>query len=128
MRMPEYEKLGRMQAIVAVVGPIIGWDSVPGSASHSLPRFVPLSCSPFQILLRNGGKGNVATVRPTLFRNPPRPTIDRVVTACAYRRRPYLPLHQLTVQIDYRDDLVHFTYDPKRIQHCVAGLELADCY
>ena len=41
-------------------------------------------------------------------------------------------LHQLTVQIDYRDNLVHFSYDPNRIQHCSAtslsGVSFADCY
>ena len=39
-------------------------------------------------------------------------------------------LHQLTVQIDYRDDLMNFSYDPKRIQHCMgsAGMQMADCY
>lgn len=41
-------------------------------------------------------------------------------------------LHQLTVQIDYRDNLVHFSYDPNRIQHCSAtslsGISMADCY
>ena len=28
-------------------------------------------------------------------------------------------LHQLTLHIDYRDKLVDFSYDPKRIVHCV---------
>ena len=37
-------------------------------------------------------------------------------------------LHQLTVSIDYRDNLVHFAYDPKRIRRCVDGLNIADCY
>ena len=37
-------------------------------------------------------------------------------------------LHQLTVQIDYRDDLVHFKFDPTRLQHCVEGVNLSDCY
>jgi hypothetical protein len=37
-------------------------------------------------------------------------------------------LHQFTVSIDYRDDLVHFIYDPKRIQRCVPGIKMADCY
>ena len=37
-------------------------------------------------------------------------------------------LHQLTVQIDYRDDLVHFTYDPKRLRRCAPGVYIADCF
>ena len=37
-------------------------------------------------------------------------------------------LHQLTVQIDYRDNLMHFSYDPKRLTRCVAGIAIADCY
>jgi predicted aspartyl protease len=37
-------------------------------------------------------------------------------------------LHQLTFSIDYRDNLVHFTFDPKRISHCVDGLKMVDCY
>ena len=37
-------------------------------------------------------------------------------------------LHQLTVSIDYRDDLVHFTFDPKRLTRCVDGIKMADCY
>lgn len=37
-------------------------------------------------------------------------------------------LHQLTVQIDYRDNLVHFTYDPKRLTRCVDGINIPDCF
>ena len=42
-------------------------------------------------------------------------------------------LHQLTVKIDYRDDLVDFSFDPKRIQRCgssmnATGSIMADCY
>jgi len=37
-------------------------------------------------------------------------------------------LHQLTFSIDYRDNLVHFSYDPKRIAHCVNNVTIADCY
>jgi predicted aspartyl protease len=37
-------------------------------------------------------------------------------------------LHQLTMSIDYRDNLVHFTYDLKRIQRCVPGIRMAECY
>ena len=37
-------------------------------------------------------------------------------------------LHQLTFSIDYRDNLVHFSYDPKRISPCVEGFRRADCY
>ena len=37
-------------------------------------------------------------------------------------------LHQLTMSIDYRDNLIHFTYDPKRLQHCFAGITRGDCY
>lgn len=37
-------------------------------------------------------------------------------------------LHQLTVSIDYRDNLVHFTFDPKRLNRCVDGIKMADCY
>jgi tetratricopeptide (TPR) repeat protein len=36
-------------------------------------------------------------------------------------------LHELTVSIDYRDNLVNFVYDPKRLSHCVAGVNIADC-
>jgi hypothetical protein len=36
-------------------------------------------------------------------------------------------LHQLTIQIDYRDNLMHFTYDPKRVRRCVAGIKIDDC-
>jgi len=36
-------------------------------------------------------------------------------------------LHQLTIQIDYRDNLIHFTYDPKRVRRCVAGIKIDDC-
>jgi predicted aspartyl protease len=34
-------------------------------------------------------------------------------------------LHLLTVQIDYRDNLVHLTYDPSRLQHCLGGNSLS---
>ncbi len=37
-------------------------------------------------------------------------------------------LHQLTFSIDYRDNLVHFTFDPKRLSRCVEGIKMADCY
>lgn len=37
-------------------------------------------------------------------------------------------LHQLTMSIDYRDNLIRFTYDPKRIQHCFGNIRMADCY
>lgn len=43
-------------------------------------------------------------------------------------------LHQLTVSIDYRDYLIHFAYDPKRLHRCAAAEDttgdwtLADCY
>ena len=37
-------------------------------------------------------------------------------------------LHQLTVQIDYRDDLMHFSFDPKRLQHCAERVNISDCY
>ena len=37
-------------------------------------------------------------------------------------------LHQLTFSIDYRDNLVHFTFDPKRLTRCVDGIKMADCY
>lgn len=36
-------------------------------------------------------------------------------------------LRQLTVSIDYRDNLIHFSYDPKRLNRCVAGLKITDC-
>jgi tetratricopeptide (TPR) repeat protein len=39
-----------------------------------------------------------------------------------------LTLHQLTVHIDYRDQLIHFVYDPSRLAHCVANVTLDDCY
>ncbi|HZQ44222.1 MAG TPA: aspartyl protease family protein [Acidobacteriaceae bacterium] len=37
-------------------------------------------------------------------------------------------LHQLTMSIDYRDNLVHFTYDPKRIRRCMGNINIPDCY
>ncbi len=37
-------------------------------------------------------------------------------------------LHQLTMQIDYRDDLMHFSFDPKRLQRCMPGVQVADCF
>lgn len=39
-------------------------------------------------------------------------------------------LHQATVQIDYRDDLVNFILEPSRLKHCsVARFDsLSDCY
>ncbi len=37
-------------------------------------------------------------------------------------------LHQLTVSIDYRDNLVRFSYDPKRIRHCMDNVNIPDCY
>ncbi|HEV2578060.1 MAG TPA: aspartyl protease family protein [Acidobacteriaceae bacterium] len=37
-------------------------------------------------------------------------------------------LHQFTLSIDYRDNLVHFSYDPSRLTRCVAGVKFADCY
>ncbi len=37
-------------------------------------------------------------------------------------------LHQLTMSIDYRDNLVHFTYDPKRIRRCMGDISIPDCY
>lgn len=37
-------------------------------------------------------------------------------------------LHQLTMSIDYRDNLVHFSYDPKRIRHCMGNVDIPDCY
>jgi predicted aspartyl protease len=36
-------------------------------------------------------------------------------------------LHVLTMQIDYRDNLLHFTYDPKRVQRCVTGVKVGGC-
>jgi hypothetical protein len=30
--------------------------------------------------------------------------------------------------IDYRDNLVNFTYNPSRIARCVPGVRIADCY
>jgi predicted aspartyl protease len=36
-------------------------------------------------------------------------------------------LQQLTVQIDYRDNLVHFSYDPKRLLRCVDNMEIPGC-
>lgn len=36
-------------------------------------------------------------------------------------------LRVLTMQVDYRDDLIHFIYDPKRVTRCV-GQKLGDCY
>lgn len=37
-------------------------------------------------------------------------------------------LHQLTVTIDYRDNLVNLSYDPKRITRCGGGYLMGDCY
>jgi predicted aspartyl protease len=37
-------------------------------------------------------------------------------------------LRRLTMQIDYRDDLVNFTYDPKRLVPCMPGVYREDCY
>lgn len=37
-------------------------------------------------------------------------------------------LHQLTFSVDYRDNLVHFTFDPNRLSRCVPGIKMADCY
>jgi hypothetical protein len=37
-------------------------------------------------------------------------------------------LHQFTLSIDYRDNLVNFTYNPSRIARCVPGVRIADCY
>ena len=38
-------------------------------------------------------------------------------------------LHELTVQIDYRDDLMHFTFDPKRVVRCSGTrADAGDCY
>jgi hypothetical protein len=37
-------------------------------------------------------------------------------------------LHQLTVSIDYRDYLVTFAFDPKRLTRCASGINLTDCY
>lgn len=37
-------------------------------------------------------------------------------------------LHQLTISIDYRDNLVHFAYDPNRLQRCVGNVNRGDCY
>jgi predicted aspartyl protease len=37
-------------------------------------------------------------------------------------------LRQLTIGIDYRDQLMKFTYDPNRITHCAQGMSLDDCY
>ncbi len=37
-------------------------------------------------------------------------------------------LRMTTMQIDYRDDLVHFTYDPKRLTPCMPGVYREDCY
>ena len=37
-------------------------------------------------------------------------------------------LRQLTMRIDYRDDLVNFTYDPTRLTHCMPGVYREDCY
>jgi hypothetical protein len=36
-------------------------------------------------------------------------------------------LHQLTLSIDYRDNLVKFTYDPSRIRRCIKGVVESDC-
>jgi len=37
-------------------------------------------------------------------------------------------LHNLTLTIDYRDSLLRFDYDPKRVAHCNPGINLPDCY
>lgn len=37
-------------------------------------------------------------------------------------------LRQLVVTIDYRDNLVHFTFDPKHQRNCVADNSLLDCF
>jgi hypothetical protein len=37
-------------------------------------------------------------------------------------------LHQLTMKIDYRDDLMTFSYDPSRLQHCTGALNQGECY
>jgi tetratricopeptide (TPR) repeat protein len=37
-------------------------------------------------------------------------------------------LHQLTMQIDYRDQLIHFSYDPSRVAHCMLNVVIDDCY
>lgn len=37
-------------------------------------------------------------------------------------------LQQLTLKIDYRDKLVDFSFDPKRITKCVPGIELPGCF
>lgn len=38
-------------------------------------------------------------------------------------------LHQLTMSIDYRDNLVHFSFDPKRLHICMPpGSHGPDCY
>jgi hypothetical protein len=37
-------------------------------------------------------------------------------------------LHQLTIQIDYRDQLMKFTYNPGRVAHCVDRATIDDCY
>jgi hypothetical protein len=37
-------------------------------------------------------------------------------------------LRRLTMRIDYRDDLVSFTYDPKRLVPCMPNVYREDCY
>jgi len=37
-------------------------------------------------------------------------------------------LHQLTIHIDYRDNLMKFDFDPKRLQHCDEGIRMPGCY
>jgi predicted aspartyl protease len=39
-----------------------------------------------------------------------------------------LTLRQLTLRIDYRDQLINFVYDPSRIAHCVQNVTIDDCY
>lgn len=36
-------------------------------------------------------------------------------------------LQQLTLHIDYRDNLIRFDYDPKRVVHCVEGMNIPGC-
>jgi predicted aspartyl protease len=37
-------------------------------------------------------------------------------------------LRRLTMRIDYRDDLINFTYDPKRVTPCMKDIYREDCY
>lgn len=77
---------------------MIEWDlglAAPPHTAHFTSSPAP---DPFPDTFKERRERECCHTLSHLSRIPSWSTIDRLVTACAYRRRPFLPLRDLTVQ------------------------------